>query len=80
MMNSETSVQYAYERRRDELLLAERERQYAACQGSLPLARRAARPVGRALFALGGWLLRYGKVESGATHVYQPSAGSVKLN
>lgn len=80
MMHSETSVQYAYERRRDELANAERERQFATHGAELPFARRAARPVGRALFALGAWLLRYGQVESGATHVYQASAGSVKLN
>jgi hypothetical protein len=80
MMNSEMSVQYAYERRRDELASAERERRVAACREALPLARRAARPLGRALFHAGAWLLRYGKEESNPTQPYRPSASSLRLN
>jgi hypothetical protein len=80
MMNSEMSVQYAQERRRDELASAEHERQIAACDLGLPLARRAARPLGRALFSAGAWLLRYGKAESNPTQLYHPSTGSARLN
>ena len=80
MMNSEMSVQYAYERRRDELASAERERRVAACGDALPLARRAARPLGRVLFHAGAWLLRYGKIDTQATQIYRPNVGSAKLN
>jgi hypothetical protein len=80
MMNhSELEAQYAYARRREHLAAAERDRLAAAVAGGLPLSRRAARPLGRALFSAGAWLLRYGKAES-ATPVYRPSVGSVKLN
>jgi hypothetical protein len=47
----------------------------------LPFPRRAARPLGRAFFQLGAWLLRYGRAEQpAALQVYQPSASSIKLN
>jgi hypothetical protein len=80
MTHSELEVQYAYERRRDHLAAAERDRRAAACEGWLPLSRLAARPLGRALLGAGAWLLRYGKAESAPTRAYRPSAGSVKLN
>jgi len=75
----ELSAQFARERRRDFLAAAERARMAAACSRPLPLARRAARPLGRALLGLGAWLLRYGKDES-ATHAYRPTTRSIELN
>jgi hypothetical protein len=44
-------------------------------------SRRVARPLGRALFNLGAWLLRYGKDERTAElRRYRASARSIKLN
>lgn len=79
MLNPEMSMKVAQERRRDELAAVAHDRLIAACAQDLSLPRRAARPVGHALFSLGTWLLRYGKVEI-APQIYRPSAGSVKLN
>jgi hypothetical protein len=78
--NNDLSIQYAAERHRDDIVAAQRDRRAAACNPELPLARRAARPLGRLLFNTGGWLLRYGKDDRAATRVYRASAGSVKLN
>lgn len=77
-MNTELHIQYAVEARKQELADAER-----ACRTAhfeLPLRRRVARPLGRALFSLGTWLLRYGHDERDVvTTLYRP-AGSARLN
>jgi hypothetical protein len=79
--NLEVQAQYMREMRRDQLAAADRDRQILACGRPLALTRRAARPLGRALFSLGAWLLRYGKDErAAALGAYRPSARSVKLN
>jgi hypothetical protein len=70
-------------RARHQALLDEvsRERLANACRTQLPFTRRAARPLGRALFKLGARLLRYGKVEQPAIMpLYRPSAHSIELN
>jgi len=79
--NLEMQAEYARELRRDYLAAAEHERLIRACGRPLALSRRVARPLGRALFSLGTWLLRYGKEERAALMPsYRPSARSVKLN
>jgi hypothetical protein len=73
--------QYARDRRREYLAGVEHDSLIAACGRPLALTRRAARPLGHALFKLGAWLLHYGKAESPATlRVYRPSSHSIKLN
>jgi hypothetical protein len=79
--NLEMQAQYVRELRRDQLAAAERERQILACGRPLALSRRAARPLGHALFSLGAWLLRYGKDErAAALNAYRAPARSVELN
>ena len=79
--NLEMQAEYARELRRDYLAAAEHDRLVLACGQPLGLSRRAARPLGRALFSLGAWLLRYGKEERAALlPSYRPSARSIKLN
>jgi hypothetical protein len=79
--NTDFVEQYARDRRHDYLAAVEHDALIAACGRPLALTRRAARPLGHALFKLGAWLLRYGKAESPATlSVYRPSARSIKLN
>ena len=80
MLTNDIGVMVAFDRRREQLAAAERERLVARYSNRLPLARRMARPLGRALFGLGAWLLRYGKDERVVTAVYRPNAGSPKLN
>jgi hypothetical protein len=79
--NPEFIERYARDRCREHLNAVERDRLIAQCGRPLAFTRRAARPLGHALFKLGAWLLRYGKVESPATlNVYRPSNQSIKLN
>ena len=73
--------EYAREQYRDYLAAAEHNRLVRACERPLALSRRVARPLGRALFNLGAWLLRYGKDErTTALRTYRASARSIKLN
>ena len=77
--NPEMTARYANERCRDYLAAAEHDRLVHACEASLSLTRRAARPLGRALFSLGAWLLRYGKDEAAAPmQAYRRSFHSIK--
>ena len=79
--NTDVIEQYVRDRRREDLAAAEHARLIAASGRPLALTRRAARPLGHALFKLGAWLLRYGKVEGPATlRAYRPSNRSIKLN
>ena len=79
--NFEMQADYARELRRDYLATAEHDRLVLAFERRLPLSRLAARPLGRALFNLGAWLLRYGKDErTTALRTYRASARSIKLN
>ena len=69
------------EQLRDYLAAAERERLAALYRPRLSLARRAARPLGRALLRLGTALQRYGRGETPVPMLdYQPSTGSIRLN
>lgn len=74
--NSDMQAEIAREQYRDYLATAEHNRLIRACGRPLGLSRRAARPLGRALFNLGTWLLRYGKDER--TTVLRPSRASVR--
>ena len=79
--NTELQADYARAQYRDTLAAAEHERLVRSCQRPLALSRRVARPLGRTLFNLGAWLLRYGKDEHAtALHAYRASARSIKLN
>jgi len=79
--NLEMQAEYVRELQREYLAAAERDRQILACGRPLALSRRAARLLGRALFSLGAWLLRYGKDErAGTLRAYRASARSVELN
>jgi hypothetical protein len=81
MIQLDISARVANEQRRDLLADAERRRQLAACEPVMPLARRAARPLGRALVRLGTTLLHYGRDESPADiQPYRASAHSIQLN
>lgn len=77
--NPDMQTWYVREQRRDLLAGLEQARLAAACEQSLALTRRAARPLGRTLFSVGAWLLRYGKAELPAT-IYSPPARPVELN
>ncbi len=59
--NNELRADYAREQYRDYLAAAERDRLALSCERPLALSRWVARPLGRALFNIGAWLLRYGK-------------------
>ena len=77
----ELRADYAREQYRDYLAAAEHDRVVLSCERPLALSRRVARPLGRALFNLGAWLLRYGKNErTTALRAYRASARSIKLN
>jgi hypothetical protein len=79
--NTELRVDYAREQYRDYLAAAEHARLVRSCERPLALSRRAARPLGRALFQLGTWLLCYGKDErTTALRTYRASGRSIKLN
>ncbi len=79
--NIELQAAYVREQYRDYLAAAERERLVRSCERPLALSRLVARPLGRALFNLGAWLLRYGKDErTTALRTYRASARSIKLN
>ena len=79
--NIALQADYAREQRRDYLAAAEHNRLVQSCERPLALSRRVARPLGRALFNLGTWLLRYGKGErTTALRAYRASARSIKLN
>ena len=77
----ELRADYARTQYRDYLAAVEHERLVRSCQRPLALSRRVARPLGRTLFNLGAWLLRYSKEErTTALRTYRASARSVKLN
>jgi len=79
--NIEQWANYAREQHRENLAAAERDRLALSCRRPLSLSRRIARPLGRALFHLGVWLLRYSKDERPiALRAYRASARSIKLN
>jgi hypothetical protein len=78
--NTELRADYARAQYRDYLAIAEHERLVRSCERPLALSRRIARPLGRGLFHLGAWLLRYGKDERTALRTYRASARSIKLN
>ena len=79
--NTELRADYAREQYRDYLAAAEHDRLVLSCARPLALSRRIARPLGRALFSLGAWLLRYGRNDSTTTmRPYRASARSIKLN
>ena len=79
--NTQIQVDYAREQYRDYLAAAEHDRLVRSFGQPLALSRRVARPLGRALFNLGAWLLRYGKGErTTALRAYRASARSIKLN
>ena len=81
MIHFEMSTRIAQEQHRDRIAAAEQHRLVAACRPHLAVARRAARPLGRALVRLGATLLRYGRVESPADiQPYRASARSIQLN
>ena len=82
MFSLEFLVQVKQAQYRDYLAVAERDHLAARLRGpQLALARRMARPLGRALLQLGTSLLRYGRVESPTTTWdYGPTAGSARLN
>jgi hypothetical protein len=81
MWSNEIQAAYAREVQRDYLAAAEHERVLRACGRPLALTRRAARPLGRALFSLGAWLLRYGKDERVVTmQAYSRSVRSIEMN
>ena len=81
MLHQELSVQIAAEQRRDLLAAAEHSRLVAAaCGPRLPLSRRVAGPLGRALMRVGAGLLRYGRAGAPTTRPYRASARSIKLN
>jgi hypothetical protein len=81
MIDPEITAQFARERCREALATAEHDRLVLACERPLPLTRRAARPLGRVLYSLGAWLLRYGKAEQVATmRGYRPSVRSIEMN
>jgi len=79
--NIELRADYEREQYRDYLAAAEHDRLVRSCERPLALSRLVARPLGRALFNLGAWLLRYGKDErTTALRTYRASARSIKLN
>jgi hypothetical protein len=79
--HTELTARYSRERYREYLAAAEHDRLVMACEQPLAWTRRVARPLGRALFSLSTWLLRYGKDESVAPiRAYAPPARSIKLN
>jgi hypothetical protein len=79
--NTELQTNYAREQYRDRLATAEHDRMVLLLGRPLPLSRRVARQLGRALFNLGAWLLRYGRNDPTTTlRAYRASARSIKLN
>ena len=76
------SGRIARERYKDILREAEQIRLANRARTSqLTLARRAARPLGRALLRLGEGLLRYGQAEQPTLTVpYRTSVGSIEMN
>ena len=79
--NIELQADYARDQHRAYLAAAEHDRMVLSLGRPLALSRRVARPLGRALFNLGAWLLRYGKGERNTTlRAYRASARSIKLN
>ncbi len=79
--NTELQADYAREQYRDYLATAEHDRMVQSLVRPLALSRRVARPLGRALFNLGAWLLRYGRNDPPTTlRAYHASARSIKLN
>jgi hypothetical protein len=79
--NTELRADYARELYREYLADAAHERLVRSCERPLALSRRVARPLGRALFGIGAWLLRYGKDDrTSALRTYRASARSIKLN
>jgi hypothetical protein len=81
MVHFEITTRLADEQRRDWLAKAEQRRLVAACGPQITLARRVARPIGRALMVLGATLLRYGRADTPETaRPYRASASSIRLN
>ena len=81
MFNPDFYLAVKREQLRDYLTAAERDRLAALYRPRLSLARRAARPLGRALLRLGTALQHYGQVESPVTMLdYLPSTSSIRLN
>ena len=81
MVHFEITTRMAAEQHRDRIAAAEQHRLVRACAPRLAVARRAARPIGRALVRLGATLLRYGRVESpAATQAYRATTRSIRLN
>ncbi len=83
MMNRlDLEFEQVKERQRNDLANAEHDRLVAACSQSIGLTRRAARPLGRALFNLGARLLSYAEARSNsaALPVYHPSSRTIELN
>ena len=79
--NIELQADYARDQYRSYLAVAEHDRLVQSLGQPLALSRRVARPLGRALFNLGAWLLRYGKNDPTTTLcAYRASARSIKLN
>jgi hypothetical protein len=79
--NTELQADYAREQYRSYVATAEHDRMVLSLARPLPLSRRAARPLGRALFKLGAWLLRYGRNDPTTTlRAYRASARSIRLN
>jgi hypothetical protein len=75
-MFNRIDFEVARERRRDDLANAEHDRLILACRPSFALARRAARPLGRALHHLGARLLSYAEARSTTATLpsYRPSS------
>jgi len=83
MMNRlDLEFEQVMQRRRNDLAEAEHARLVAACSPSIGLARRAARPLGRAFFNLGARLLSYAEARSNSATlpVYHPSSRTIELN
>jgi hypothetical protein len=79
--NTELQADYAREQYRSYVATAEHDRLVQSLGRPLPLSRRVARPLGRALFNIGAWLLRYGRNDPTTTlRAYRASARSIKLN
>jgi hypothetical protein len=79
--NTELQADYAREQYRSYVAAAEHDRMVQSLERPLTLSRRVARPLGRALFNLGAWLLRYGRNDPTTTlRAYRASARSIKLN
>ena len=82
MLHSELSASMAREQYQDQRRRAERRQLVAqASRTTLPLLRRAARPLDHILLRLGAGLLHYGRAEAPMlTQPYRSSVRSIELN